>query len=95
MSSTTKSSARTERIGLRATPEQAARLKQAAEIEQKSLTDFILDSACAAAETTVLDQRVFMVAGKQYDEFLELLDRPAQRNKGLDRLFNRVAPWEE
>ena len=52
--------ARSARLGLRATPEQEAVLRRAAEVAQKSLTDFILDSACLAAEQTLLDQRLFM-----------------------------------
>ncbi|MBO1110089.1 DUF1778 domain-containing protein [Plesiomonas shigelloides] len=41
---------RTARLGLRATPGQEAVLRRAADIAHKSLTDFILDSACEAAE---------------------------------------------
>ncbi|MDU7586458.1 MAG: DUF1778 domain-containing protein, partial [Acidovorax sp.] len=39
-------SARSSRLGLRATPEQEVVLRRAAEVAHKSLTDFILDSAC-------------------------------------------------
>jgi len=41
-------SARSARLGLRATPEQEVVLRRAAEVAHKSLTDFILDSACLA-----------------------------------------------
>ena len=41
---------RSARLGLRATPEQEAVLRRAADIAHKSLTDFILDSACHATE---------------------------------------------
>ena len=54
-SSITRTS-RSARLGLRATPEQEAILRRAADIAHKSLTDFILDSACHAAEQTLLDQ---------------------------------------
>jgi len=57
-------------------------------------TEFILDSACSAAEQTLLDQRLFVVPTGQYRAFLEMLDRPAQPNPGLERLFSRKAPWE-
>lgn len=85
---------RTSRLGLRASPEQEAVLRRAAEVAQKSLTDFILDSACLAAEQTLLDQRLFMVSGDRYQAFMELLDRPAQDNPGLSDLFARKAPWD-
>jgi uncharacterized protein (DUF1778 family) len=87
-------SARSARVGLRATPEQEAVLRRAAEVAQKSLTDFILDSACLAAEQTLLDQRLFMVTGNQYRALLDLLDQPEQPNDGLRELFSRQAPWD-
>lgn len=85
---------RSARLGLRATPEQEAVLRRAAEVAHKSLTDFILDSACRAAEQTLLDQRLFMVSGSQYQALMDLLDRPAQDNDGLRDLFARKAPWD-
>lgn len=87
-------SARSARLGLRATKEQETILRRAADVAHKSLTDFILDSACQAAEQTLLDQRLFMVSGSQYQALLELLDRPTQDNEGLKDLFSRPAPWD-
>lgn len=91
---TSPPSARSARLGLRATPEQEVVLRRAAEVGHKSLTDFILDSACLAAEQTLLDQRLFMVSGSQYQALMDLLDRPAQPNEGLADLFSRKAPWD-
>ena len=87
-------STRSARLGLRATPEQEVVLRRAAEVAHKSLTDFILDSACLAAEQTLLDQRLFMVSGSQYQTLMNLLDRPEQPNSGLTDLFSRKAPWD-
>src|SRR5690606_31957447 len=85
---------RSARLGLRATPEQEVVLRRAAEVARKSLTDFIRDSACLAAERTVPDQRLFMVSGSQYQALLDLLDRPEQPSAGLADLFSRKAPWD-
>lgn len=87
--------ARSARLGLRATPEQEVVLRRAAEVAHKSLTDFILDSACLAAEQTLLDQRLFMVTGSQYQALMDLLDQPEQPNEGLHDLFSRKAPWDQ
>lgn len=87
------STARTARLGLRATPEQEAVLRRAAEVAHKSLTDFILDAACQAAEQTLLDQRLFMVSGSQYQAILDMLDRPESDNPGLADLFSRRPVW--
>lgn len=75
-------------------PEQEAVLRRAAEVTHKSLTDFILDSACLAAEQALLDQRLFMVQGSQYQALMDLLERPEQPNAGLADLFSRKAPWD-
>lgn len=85
--------ARSARLGLRATPQQEAVLRRAAEVSHKSMTDFILDSAYQAAEQVLLDQRLFMVSGSQSQALLELLDRAEQDNAGLKDLFSRRAPW--
>ena len=60
-----KAATRTARLGLRTTPQQESVLRRAAEVSHKSMTDFILDSACQAAEQTLLDQRVFVMSGQQ------------------------------
>lgn len=86
--------ARSARLGLRATPEQEAVLRRAAEVAHKSMTDFILDSACQAAEQTLLDQRLFLVSGSQSQALLDMLDRPVRDNPGVKELFSRPAPWD-
>lgn len=88
------STTRSARLGLRATAAQEVVLRRAAEVAHKSLTDFILDSACLAAEQTLLDQRLFMVSGNQYQALMDLLERPEQPNEGLRDLFARKAPWD-
>lgn len=85
--------ARSTRLGLRATPQQETVLRRAAEVSNKSTTDFILDSAYRAAEQTLLDQRLFLVTSSQSQALLSLLDRPEQDNAGLKDLFSRRAPW--
>ena len=67
---------RTARLGLRATPQQEAVLRRAAEVSHKSMTDFVLDSAVQAAEQTLLDQRLFTLTGNQAEALLDLFDRP-------------------
>lgn len=91
----TQTTSRTARFGLRATVQQETILRRAAEVSRKSLTEFILDSACAMAEQTLLEQRLFLASGQQYQTLLELLDRPPQANAGLEKLFNKTAPWEQ
>ena len=85
---------RSARLGLRATPEQERVLRRAADAAHKSLTDFILESACQAAEQTLIDQWLFVVSGEQAQFLLGLLERPAEDNVCLRDLFARPEPWE-
>ncbi len=93
MTSTLAPISRSARLGLRATPAQETVLRRAAEVAHKSLTDFILDSACQAAEQTLLDQRLFMVSDGVYQNLLDMFDQPEQDNPGLADLFSRPVPW--
>lgn len=85
---------RSSRLGLRATREQEAVLRKAAQASGKSLTEFILDSACEAAEHALLDQRLFLVSNRRYRALLELLDQPVAKNRPLQELFAKPAPWD-
>lgn len=84
---------RSARMGLRATPEQEALLRRAAEVSRRTITEFVLEAACLAAEERLLDQRLFMVSGSRARELLEVLDRPEQANPRLAELFARSTPW--
>jgi len=92
-SAQTDSPMRTARLGLRATPRQEALLRQAAETANRSLTDFILDAACQAADRILLDQKLFMVSGHTYQALLDLLDEPETDNSGLTDLYAHQPPW--
>jgi uncharacterized protein (DUF1778 family) len=85
--------ARSTRLELHATPRQETVLRRAAEVSNKTVAEFILDSAYRAAEQTLLDQRRFLVTDSQSSALLSLLDRPAQDNPGLKDLLSRHAPW--
>ena len=41
-------------------------LRQAAQVRHKTLTEFILESACQAAQDTLLDQRLFLVEDTRF-----------------------------
>lgn len=88
--STTKS----QRINLRASERQEEVLRQAAQAEDTSLTDFILGSAVTHAERVLADRRWFVATPQQYDQFLELLDAPIDTPK-LAALFARESIFEK
>jgi hypothetical protein len=51
-------------------------------------------TACQTAEQALLDQRLLMVSGRQYQAILDMLDRPEQDNPGLADLFSRPPVWD-
>ncbi len=91
----TVSGARSARLGLRTTPAQAALIQRAAEVKGKSVTEFVLSSACEKAEQTLLDQQLFMVSEEVWLEFQAALERPTKTKAGLQDLLREPSVWEE
>ena len=86
--------AKTSRLGFRASEPKVSIIRMASDISHKSLTDFIMDSTYEAAEKVILDQRLFMISEDEYNNFLEILERPEQENKGLQDLLTSPSPWD-
>lgn len=85
---------RTARLGLRATPQQQLLIQRAAEALNKNITEFVLDSACKAAENILLDLRFFPVNDEEWQKFQDALEKPAEVKPGLQKLIKEKAPWE-
>lgn len=85
---------RSGRLGLRTTSVQAALIQRAAEVAQKSITEFVLTSACEKAEQTLLDHRLFLVDDEAWKLFQEVLERPARVIPELENLIETPAIWE-
>jgi len=86
---------RTARLGFRVTSHQEALIRKAAEISGKNVTQFVLNSACEAAESALIDQRFFFASDKKYRSFLNALERPAEIKPKLQKLMRSNAPWEK
>jgi uncharacterized protein (DUF1778 family) len=78
---------KTERINLRASRRQLSLIRRAAEANDRSLTDFVLDSAVAQAERLLADRRQYVLTEEQFDQFEQLLEAPAGLTPRFDRLF--------
>jgi uncharacterized protein (DUF1778 family) len=85
---------RSARLGFRISATQRALLSRAAAASDKSLTDFVLESASIAAENTLLDRRLFFADSEAFAKFEEALNAPAKVNTGLLDLLSEPAPWE-
>src|SRR5215472_4779785 len=81
-------------INIRVKPAERALIDQAAAMQGKSRTDFMLDASRRAAEETLLDQTLLRVDRATYDRFVELLDAPPCPNAQLRKLMQTKAPWD-
>ena len=69
-----KTKPKEERIDLRVSATAKALLQRAAAARQKSVSEFVLDSAQTAAVDVLADRREFLLDKKQWAAFLEALD---------------------
>ena len=82
------------RINLRATSSQESLIRAAADRRGISMTDFVLESACARAEETIADQVHFVLSDKQWKAFNHALERPARVRPRLRKLFTETSILE-
>ncbi|HMB18244.1 MAG TPA: DUF1778 domain-containing protein [Gaiellaceae bacterium] len=64
-------------------------VRHAAETAERTLTDFVIDAAVIEAERVLADRTQFVLDAGQWDRFVELLERPPQKEPGLEKLFSK------
>lgn len=74
-------------INIRATAQQRDLIDRAARALGKSRTDFVLETACHAAEDVLLDQSRFVLSDEGFDELLSMLDNPPEPTQALRDLM--------
>jgi uncharacterized protein (DUF1778 family) len=74
---------RSERVEARVTPEQKKLLERAAALEGRSLTDFVLASAQAAAADTIARHELLKLTPTDQNVFVAALLKPPAPNKAL------------
>lgn len=85
-----------ERLDLRATKRQREVIDQAAAVTQKKRAEFVMDAAFQEAIRVLADQRMFVLADGERDDFLQMLEGPATVKPRLHELTERgsVLPEE-
>jgi len=86
---------RQSRINLRASARQEQLLKQAAAATDRTMTDFVLESAIVEAERVLADRRWFLIDDAHWDEFQRLLERPARDLPKLRALLAKPSPFAD
>jgi uncharacterized protein (DUF1778 family) len=85
----------TRTINMRVLPRVCEVIDRAAEVRNKTRSDFMLDAAWREAEAVLLDRRLFLLDETAYRKFVDLLDAPPRPNEKLRKLLATKAPWEE
>lgn len=70
-------------------PQQDDLIRQAADLENTTVTAFVLASVTARAEQVVRQHRDLLLAGENFDRFIAELDKPAASVPELAALFER------
>jgi uncharacterized protein (DUF1778 family) len=86
---------RDSRLNIRATNRQDALIRRAAEAVDKSVTEFVLESASVAAEQVLADRRFFVANEESWQAFEAALDRPAVFKPRLKDLLDSPSPFRE
>lgn len=90
----TRHETRNEKLDLRLTPTAKRALQIAAIAAQKSLSEFVLESALARAEETLPDRRRFGLNAEQWEAFQAALAAPPRPAPRLTRLLKEPSVLE-
>lgn len=78
---------RSEKLDLRLTRNAKTALQAAAAASNRSVSEFVLESALARADEALADRRIFGLAAPQWKAFLAALDAPPRPLPRLGRLL--------
>jgi uncharacterized protein (DUF1778 family) len=82
------------KIQLRLEPAQKAMLARAAELRETSLTHFVLEHACQAAQEVLAEQADIVMSADQWKAFCNALDAPPRVIPPLKALFSKGSVFD-
>ncbi len=85
---------RSEKIDLRLKPEAKRALQSAAAASQRSVSEFVLESALQRAAETRPDRQRFGLSADSWAAFQEALDAPARAMPRLKKLLTSKTPFD-
>ncbi len=85
---------RTEKLDLRLTPAAKQVLQSAAAASERSVSEFVLESALARAEETLPDRRRFGLDAEQWSAFQAALDAPPRPLPRLAELLREPSVFD-
>jgi len=90
----TSSSAKTTKVQLRLSPAQKAVLAQAAELRGTSLSKFMVEHACEAAQQVLAEEVDLIIAPAKWEAFRKALDEPPRSIPALKKLFTQKSVFD-
>lgn len=81
-------------INLRIETQTRQMIDDAAAIQGKTRTEFMIESARSLAIDVLLDQRLFVLDDARYDAFVHALDNPPAPGPKLRALLRRAPAWD-
>jgi uncharacterized protein (DUF1778 family) len=85
---------RTTKLDLRLSPEAKRALTEAARASHRSVSQFVLESALARADETLIERQRFELDAKRWTAFMAALDAPVREVPRLRRLFEEALPFD-
>jgi len=89
MSEPAAAPSRRHRLEVRVTPEQDALIREAADLEDTTVTTFVLDTVTAKARRVLKAHQDLVQSNEAFDRFIAELDKPAKPVPELVELFER------
>lgn len=89
MGETAVQAVKRHRLEARVSPDQEALIRQAAALEGKTVTSFVLDTVTARARAVLKAHRDLVLSNEAFDRFLAELDKPPTPIPELVDLFGR------
>jgi uncharacterized protein (DUF1778 family) len=89
----TSSPSVTRAVNLRVREDVRDLIDQAARVNGKTRSDFMIEASRQAAENALLDQTFVRVDADTYAQYLAVLDRPPSGD-GYERLMRARKPWK-
>lgn len=80
-------SVRREKLDLRLSSADKRILEAAASLSNRSVNEFVRESALSRAHEMLADRRMFLLSRAKWDEFQAALDAPTRRNPRMQRLL--------
>lgn len=81
------STARSDKLDIRITPEAKRLLQQAAKERHTTISQFVLESALTSASTVLAERSRIGLDAEQWTAFMAALDAPPRRHPRMERLL--------